>query len=353
MAEGKKGVALKAKKAAKKAKQVALKQMLLKKGSGVSPLGPALIDHCIELAGLQPGMKLPTDGKTDALTLEQAQSLVAALRTAPEIMGQLDRPGEPGHIVCHTEEDVARPGSRGADGGEGSKSENKSVAVFDEFLPHVLAQHRTLLEGGTGGVSILNFPSFDGAVDEFFSKMEDQRIRAEIASAERAAQKRVENVRQKLEDRRAELEVHQKHLFECAASLEDSAQAAEAALTVLRSALDNGVNWGQLQDLVDAETKAGNPIASLVKSLKLDAGRAVLRLPNVVSEGHVDIDVDVMLSAHANAREMYDQRRKAIEKAEKTVGAGYPCHFSLSLLILTQTSARRLREGGQGDSTCR
>jgi hypothetical protein len=43
----------------------------------------------------------------------------------------------------------------------------------------------------------------------------------------------------------------------------------EAALTVIRSALANGVSWSALEELVSIEKKAGNPIASLILKLKV------------------------------------------------------------------------------------
>lgn len=42
---------------------------------------------------------------------------------------------------------------------------------------------------------------------------------------------------------------------------------------VLRSALANGMDWSDLDDLVKAETANGNPVASLIHELRLDRNR--------------------------------------------------------------------------------
>lgn len=39
---------------------------------------------------------------------------------------------------------------------------------------------------------------------------------------------------------------------------------------VVRSALANGMDWQDLEELVKAETANGNPIASLIHELRLD-----------------------------------------------------------------------------------
>lgn len=42
---------------------------------------------------------------------------------------------------------------------------------------------------------------------------------------------------------------------------------------VVRSALANGMDWQDLEDLVKAETAIGNPIASLIHELRLDRNK--------------------------------------------------------------------------------
>ncbi|CAN0467176.1 unnamed protein product, partial [Hapterophycus canaliculatus] len=48
---------------------------------------------------------------------------------------------------------------------------------------------------------------------------------------------------------------------------------------VVRSALANGMDWQDLDELVKAETANGNPIASLIHDLRLDRNQASVRCP--------------------------------------------------------------------------
>jgi hypothetical protein len=75
--------------------------------------------------------------------------------------------------------------------------------------------------------------------------------------------------------------LHERHLTlqqEHASLLQAHAGAVDAACTVVRSALEHGVNWLDLQRLVDAEAAGGNPIASLIVRMNLRAGRITLAL---------------------------------------------------------------------------
>ncbi|KAG5190531.1 hypothetical protein JKP88DRAFT_352683 [Tribonema minus] len=336
-----------------KASKVTLRQLLMRKGSTLSVHGPSVVDHCVLVAGLRPGLRVPPD--VSSLSEGEMEGLVAALRGAAGVAAELDRPGQEGYIL-YTEQ--------GEKGGE----------VYDEFLPHLLAQHaaaaQTLTKaadgepaaateagstaqqkeaGSTPQLKARAFPSFDEAVDEFFGKVQEQRLRAAAAAAEASAaarvQKslraaaeasaaaRVQKVRDDLEARTKDLQAGQARMMAHAATVELHAQQVEAALTVIRSALSTGMSWSALEELVKTETQAGNPIASLIHKLKLDLDppRAALALPvppGMEEEESVEegggvfyVDVDVTQSAHANARAMYEAKKRFDEKATRTIQA--------------------------------
>lgn len=59
------------------------------------------------------------------------------------------------------------------------------------------------------------------------------------------------------------------------------AKNVDNAILVVRSALDSGVDWVDLERLVAAEKAAGNPVASLIHSLQLEHRAVTLRLRDV------------------------------------------------------------------------
>ena len=222
---------------AKKPKKPTLKQALMQKGSGVSVYGPSVLDHCVLGAGLRPNAKLavpvaPDGGSGDGidgagdqseqqqqregeqrggLSEDEVRKLVVALGGAEAIVQQLDRPGQQGYIQCKllpasaaSKKDSAETGAaaqeqgdgvgkgiNGANAGAGTgtnvegggkeeggvkegdggedKSKGDDDVVYEEFLPQLLAQHE--------GAVIHSFPSFDQAVDAFFGRIVEQKLK--------------------------------------------------------------------------------------------------------------------------------------------------------------------------------
>ncbi len=293
----------------KKQKRLQLKQLLLRKDSGVSHLGSSFIEHCILQAGSSPSLFIGSttmiDGEVVAkdLSRDNAIALIDRFSEAKRLMDTLSScVGKPGFIIFSDE----------------NKEEAGSSRVYLEFTPHLLMQHNP--------DKAISFKSFDTAVDEYFSRAEEQKIQMSVQTAEAAAEKRVHAVREANEQRISELHERQEQLRLEATALEASAETAELALSVLRSAVDNGINWQQLKEYIKAEKLAGNPVAALVAEdlLRLNNGIAVLELPSPRGEDRsssVMVSIKLELSAHANARSIYNDRRRAAQKAERTLAA--------------------------------
>eukprot|EP01084_Bolivina_argentea_P206200 352098_1 len=291
----------------KKKKRLQLKQLLLRKDGGVSQLGTSIIEHCILQAGLNPNLLIVTDidGKVKDISTDNAIALIGTFHKGKQLMDTISCISEPGFIICSDNEKEEKRG-----GEEGSSR------VYIEFVPHLLMQHNPN--------NAMSFPSFDTAVDEFFSRAEDQKIQMSVQTTKAAAEKRVQAVREANEQRINDLNERQERLLLEATALEASIENAELALSVLRSAVDNGINWQQLKEHIKAEKMVGNPVAAIVAEdlLKLSDGIAVLELPSPYGDDpNVMVPVKFKLSAHANARSTYNDRRWAAQKVERTLAA--------------------------------
>ncbi len=64
----------------------------------------------------------------------------------------------------------------------------------------------------------------------------------------------------------------------------------DGAINAVRAALAQGLDWKELDRLIETETRAGNPVASMVESLHLDTGRVTLLLSNDLDEEECDED---------------------------------------------------------------
>eukprot|EP00752_Nemacystus_decipiens_P013835 g12284.t1 len=299
------------------------------------------------------------DQQRGGFSEDEVRRLVVALGGAEAIVQQLDRPGQQGYIQCKvlsassakkkdsTETKTGKAakdeqegrngpgkGARGATAGaddtgvdasteadragkeveEGGGGEVYDDVVYEDFLPQLLVQHE--------GVVIHSFPSFDQAVDAFFGRIVEQKLKQTAIAAEAAVEKKVQWIRDDQERRVLALEERQAKMLRHAQLAEAWADEVEKALMVVRSALANGMDWQDLDELVKAETANGNPIASLIHELRLDRNQVVLALPTS-EEGEDDqlVEVDIMLSAHANARAMYENKKLARTKELKTLQA--------------------------------
>jgi len=132
---------------------------------------------------------------------------------------------------------------------------------------------------------------------------------------------------QALDRRRAEL-------------IEMNESLVEAALTVMRSAIANQIDWKEIGELVKEATENGDPVASRIKALKLDTNHFTFLLSDPYSHldeddssdeeeeeeepsepAEMEVDIDIDLSAQANARRFYVQKKSAAVKERKTLAS--------------------------------
>jgi hypothetical protein len=91
------------------------------------------------------------------------------------------------------------------------------------------------------------------------------------------------------------------------------------------------MDWGDIEKLINLERTRGNPVAEIIVELKFKQGKVVLGLQEEEDEEQdtgdetddeqdiktgkiVHIEVDLGLSAWANAREYFDKKKVAAEK---------------------------------------
>jgi predicted ribosome quality control (RQC) complex YloA/Tae2 family protein len=385
-----------------KQQQITIKKCLSGRSSGkeVHTLGPVLLEHALSIAGVPSNTPLVADDSGSVLSPVQAEALVRELKRAALILKRLgardadgnvsggaDQVG--GDIVVEPADDwgaaaldsasdstgyiiveMKAPKSKKANLGviaAGNTAGGKAQAgtpqsevddtaglrVYVDFTPVLLAQHQ--------GKTTIRFENFDLAVDEFFSKIETQRAEQQVAQFEQAALVKQDTILREQSKRVTALEDQQQARVRQATMLQHHTEAVENALLVVRSALANGMGWDELEALVKAEQKNGNPVAMLISRLKLEQNKVELVLEDPWMEGGeederveeaeeaeeedekkktkgktkkkkkksksnatsldsrwVKVDVDLGLSAQANASALYTAKKAMASKVEKT-----------------------------------
>lgn len=256
--------------------------------------GAPLIEHSLIEFGL------PLKLKKSELDLERLEK---ALNLCLTIMKDVSHSSK-GYIIQKEEKRIGEP--------------NASVISYLEFHPILMNQFK---DSKDGTQSYLEIDSFDKAVDLFFSSIESQKIDAKALSQEKEAIKKLEKVKADHQKRLEELNRVQEEDIRKASLIESNNDIVEKALLVIRSAIANQYSWKEIEELIE-EAKANNdPIASRIAGLKLDRNILTMKLndPYDQSSDLISVDIDIGLSAFANARKYYDKRRTAAKKEQKTI----------------------------------
>uniref|UniRef100_A0A5F9CDN5 Ribosome quality control complex subunit NEMF n=1 Tax=Oryctolagus cuniculus TaxID=9986 RepID=A0A5F9CDN5_RABIT len=230
---------------------------------------------------------------------------------------------------------------------------SEDILTYEEFHPFLFSQHSQC--------PYIEFESFDKAVDEFYSKIEGQKIDLKALQQEKQALKKLDNVRKDHENRLEALQQAQEIDKLKGELIEMNLQIVDRAIQVVRSALANQIDWTEIGLIVKEAQAQGDPVASAIKELKLHTNHVtmLLRNPYLLSEEEDDdvdgdvtvekneneplkgkkkkqknkqlqkpqknkpllVDVDLSLSAYANAKKYYDHKRYAAKKTQKTVEA--------------------------------
>lgn len=291
-----------------------LKMILLKPNSGVFHYGPSLIEHCILSAGLDASEKFTLETLENIMPPNKWTVLLESLKVEGSRVIENFKGAEGKGYVLYRK----KPIKDGATVSELIQNMPHHDKLFEEFQPHLLKQHEDQPH--------LTYSNFSMAVDEFFSLMEGQKRAVRAEAAEQSALERLEKIKKDQSNRMQGLEVEMEKVKEHAELVEMHADDVDKALGVINSALDSGMDWDALEELVEVEKANMNPIALLMKRLVLDKDEIVLSLPDTMvwdeNSGDAppiaDVSISLKESAFGNARMMYDKYRISKEKASKT-----------------------------------
>jgi predicted ribosome quality control (RQC) complex YloA/Tae2 family protein len=143
-----------------------------------------------------------------------------------------------------------------------------------------------------------------------------------------------------------------------AKAIQDNLGDVDMLILTLRGLLASGMDWRDLGGLVKREQRAGNAIAKMVRELRLESGVALVRLfvrdeeydsedesddDDEETEGaYIDVNIDINLSAYANCSRLFQQKKVAVVKQQKTIRAAGKGIFFLINSKLSLESKRRL-----------
>ncbi|CAI9771813.1 unnamed protein product [Fraxinus pennsylvanica] len=274
--------------------------------------GPALSEHIILDASLIPSTRIGKDFKLEDNTIQVLIDAVARFEDWLTDVISGEKVPE-GYIVMQQKNSGKKNDSMSYTG--------TSEQIYDEFCPLLLNQFKSR--------DSTKFETFDAALDEFYSKIESQRSEQQQKAKESSAMQKLNKIRIDQESRVHALKREVKQSVGMAELIEYNLEDVDAAILAVRVALANGMSWDDLARMVKGEKKSGNPVAGLIDKLHLEKNCMTLLLSNNLDEMDDDektqpvdkVEVDLALSAHANARRYYEMKKRQESKQEKTATA--------------------------------
>uniref|UniRef100_A0A5S6R0C6 NFACT RNA-binding domain-containing protein n=1 Tax=Trichuris muris TaxID=70415 RepID=A0A5S6R0C6_TRIMR len=300
------------------------------------PYGSALLEHCCRKENVSfkwtAKKVLEQENGMDGLlrALQASQALYEQLRTEPC----------KGYITFRQERNSA----------------GETIEMYVDFHPFLFAQ--------LNQATVKEFATFNAAVDEFFSKLETQRLDQKQLQQERAAIRKLDNIRKDHDERLAKLQEAQQLSELKAVAVELNNQVVDRAILIIRDAIANQFEWAEIEETIEEAASLGDPVASKIVKLDLQKNHFVMRLsPDVESpvdakavvndqeydeedelenKRTVDVEIDISLNAFRNARRLFDLKKQSALKEAKTLEASEKALRSAQLK--TQQELKNVRQ---------
>eukprot|EP00117_Sycon_ciliatum_P034105 scpid19698/ scgid26108/ Nuclear export mediator factor NEMF; Antigen NY-CO-1; Serologically defined colon cancer antigen 1 len=309
--------------------------------------GPQLMDHCLRMVGHTLSTKITAE--MTFLAEEHQVQLFTAMSAAEKLMQDVGSQPQ-GFIIQKERKKPQIAGGKAAakDTAEDSGSTAAAAAAdihvtYDEFHPILFSQHSEQPHR--------QFQTLNQACDEYFSKQEEQKIDVKQLNQEKQAVKKLDNVRKDIQQRVDTLQRGEEESEEKAGLIEMNVDLVERALLVLNSAIASAADWADIAVMIREAKQQGDPVASTITDLRFERNAFVMSLRNPFEElsGDEDdddtdlsegervakakarakalrkqckkVEIDLSLTAYANAKRYYDSRRYNAQKKEKTLGS--------------------------------
>lgn len=170
---------------------------------------------------------------------------------------------------------------------------------------------------------ILQFETYNQAVDRYFGALLDTRQTARLDQLLKLTESRLNAARMERHTRVSGLEQVQLQNERCGLTLEIHHGLVDECIDAVNLLLEQGMDWGNIENLIKMEKERHNEMAQRIVKLEFDKGSMVLRLPADHLEDDslefLDISVKLNQTAFANARDYFKIRRAAGAKKEKTI----------------------------------
>ncbi|XP_039250182.2 ribosome quality control complex subunit NEMF-like [Styela clava] len=277
------------------------------------PYGTACIEHCLLKSGFPINAKFGKEFNIE----NDLEGLFIGIYHGEELLDTLMKDCSNGWIVQKSEK----------------KSDGTNVLTNTEFHPFLFEQHKTSPN--------VKYESFNKSVDEFFGSLESQKADMKILQQEKSANKKLDNIRKDHEQRLSNLDKEQETDLHKAQLIEENLTLVDQAIHVVRTAIANQIDWGEISSLIKDAQINEDPVAMSIIKLNLKSNEFTMALNEALDNSEseeassdedikkskkkkrkpVKVDIDIGLSAYSNAKKYYNKKRQASSKQQKIIDA--------------------------------
>ena len=305
---------------------------------------PLLIDHALCVVEFDTNVQLDAVIKNDStldkvlLAMEEARRVTKSITLSQRCKGYI----------------ITKPASNASlkspPTGCALQAGEPGNLIYDDFHPFRPKQFDDDPE-----VTIIELDGFNKTVDEFFSSVESQKLDSRLIEREEHARRKLETAKVDHEKRLGGLQQVQQLNVRKAQAIEANVERVHEAVTAVNSLLSQGMDWQNIAQLIEVESKRHNAVAQTIKlPLKLYENVITLLLAEESLDAEADfegnetgsdvsdsdeqgrdvansaqkptdldkrlaVDVDLALSPWSNARQYYDEKKSAAVKEQKTL----------------------------------
>lgn len=288
-------------------------------------------------------IRIPIDdsGRLDQEKVKEYTKIVRqALDEAERVLQEVQtKDKSPGYIVQKIQTNTPSSDKTNDNKkGKAKNNEDKSTLTTNvDFFPILTCAQRKQQQEPS--LSIQEYESFDKAVDIYYTNLEAQKIDSKAFGAEKEARKKLENLKIAQKKRLDDLAMAQRDDEDKARLIELNSDKVENALLIMRSMIATQMSWSDIRDTIKQAQSMSDPIASLIVGVNFDRNEFTMKLMDPYEAGsegsdpdvseqedksklkadYRNVDIDIGLSAYANARKFFDRRRTAVDKERKTI----------------------------------
>ncbi|XP_055332815.1 ribosome quality control complex subunit NEMF-like [Paramacrobiotus metropolitanus] len=269
--------------------------------------GSALVEHALLITGLVPNQKVAKDANLEALI----PKVIDALQVSENLYKQCSESVGKGYITYRTEKKI-------------QAGKDEECEVYDEFHPVYFQQLKS--------VRSLEKDTFLTAVDEFYSKLESQKLDMNILEQQKLALKKLENVQRDHERRLDALRQTQEKEALQARLIEEHVELVDKIIVYMRTIMAAELSWPDVAELLERRRERGDEIAERVVKADIARNTVTIVLDNRNNRSDEDsdteeqddvvkLDINLGQSAFQNITRLHSVKKQAAAKEHKTIEA--------------------------------